>query len=565
MRKHPVAMSLALLAGVAAAGLLFGPAGLRNEPQSAQAALLNEAKQITGVSRLFGWSVAVSGDTAVAGARYDQALLLNAGAAFVFERDQGGADNWGEVMKLTASDAQAHDELGYSVAISGDTVVVGAFGKDSGGTRAGAAYVFDRNEGGADNWGEVTKLTASDAQTGDQFGESVAVSGDTVVVGAHHEDAGGSDAGAVYVFQRDQGGADNWGEVTKLTASDAQAGDELGYSVAVSGDTAVVGAHHEDAGGSKAGAAYVFDRNEGGANNWGEVTKLTASDAETFDRFGYSVAVNAVTAVVGGPREDAGGDGAGAAYVFERDEGGADNWGEVTKLTASDAQAGDQFGASVTVSGDTAVVGANHEDAGASDAGAAYVFDRNEGGAGTWGELSKLTASNAASSDWFGFSAGVSGGTAVLGAPQTEGQDDTLGTVYIFEIPLPKDQATDTDGDTIANSADLDDDNDGCTDKQEINGDPRLGGRRNPHNPWDFYDVLGPGAALPIDGVIDLPNDILGVIQHHPAGTLGYDAQFDRGSWTGPNSWNDTQGPDGVIDLPNDILGVLLQFGHSCQ
>ena len=391
VRKHPVAMSLALLAGVAAAGLLFGPAGLRNEPQSAQAALLNEAKQITGVSRLFGWSVAVSGDTAVAGARYDQALLLNAGAAFVFERDQGGADNWGEVMKLTASDAQAHDELGYSVAISGDTVVVGAFGKDSGGTRAGAAYVFDRNEGGADNWGEVTKLTASDAQ------------------------------------------------------------------------------------------------------------------------------------------------------------------------------AGDQFGASVTVSGDTAVVGANHEDAGASDAGAAYVFDRNEGGAGTWGELSKLTASNAASSDWFGFSAGVSGGTAVLGAPQTEGQDDTLGTVYIFEIPLPKDQATDTDGDTIANSADLDDDNDGCTDKQEINGDPRLGGRRNPHNPWDFYDVLGPGAALPIDGVIDLPNDILGVIQHHPAGTLGYDAQFDRGSWTGPNSWNDTQGPDGVIDLPNDILGVLLQFGHSCQ
>ena len=113
--------------------------------------------------------------------------------------------------------------------------------------------------------------------------------------------------------------------------------------------------------------------------------------------------------------------------------------------------------------------------------------------------------------------------------------------------------------------ATCDTDGDGCFDVAELGPDETLGGLRDPNNPWDFYDVLGPGGTLPADRVIDLPNDILGVIQHHPAGGLGYDAQFDRGAWTGPNSWNETQGPDGVIDLPNDILGVILQFQHSCQ
>ena len=218
---------------------------------------------------------------------------------------------------------------------------------------------------------EVKKITASDAQVADDFGVSVAVSGDTAVVGANLEDAAGTDAGAAYVFQRNEGGAGSWGELKKLTASDAEAYDYFGYSVAVSGDTAVVGAWVEDSGGSFAGAAYVFQRNEGGVDNWGEVKKLTASDAEASDQFGASVAVNGDTAVVGAIGEGAGGIFAGAAYVFQRDDGGADNWGEVKKLTASNAEAADFFGASVAVSGDTAVVGAFGEDAGASFAGAA--------------------------------------------------------------------------------------------------------------------------------------------------------------------------------------------------
>ena len=290
-----------------------------------------------------------------------------------------------EVKKLRASDGQAGDAFGRSVAVSGDTAVVGAVFEDARGTDAGAVYVFRRGQGGTDNWGEVKKLTALDAQVGDFFGQSVAVSGDTAVVGAVLEDAGGNpndNFGGAYIFQRDQGGADNWGEVKKLTASDAERKDFFGVGVAVSGDTAVVGAFFEDAGGSSAGAAYVFQRDSGGAGNWGEVEKLRASDAESDDGFGVSAAISGDTAILGANFEDAGGSDAGAGYVFQRDEGGAGNWGEVKKITASDAEAADGFGSSVAVSGDTVVVGAEREDAGGVLAGARCIFSAPVAAAG---------------------------------------------------------------------------------------------------------------------------------------------------------------------------------------
>ena len=229
----------------------------------------------------------------------------------------GDAAPLSEVKKLLASDAEPRDAFGFSVAVSGDTAVVGAAGEDAGATDAGAAYIFQRDEGGTDNWGELKKLTASDAQDSSGFG-AVAVSGDTAVVGANNENAGGIAAGAAYVFGRDQGGSDNWGEVKKLTASDRQPAALFGSSVALSGDTAVAGAPSIQTGTRKPGpgAAYVFQRDEGGAGNWGEVAKLTASDAQVNDVFGISVAVSGETAIVGASVEDAAGSNAGAAYVF---------------------------------------------------------------------------------------------------------------------------------------------------------------------------------------------------------------------------------------------------------
>jgi hypothetical protein len=356
----------------------------------------------------FGWSVAVSGDTAVIGARLEATGGSNAGAVYVFTRSGG---SWTQQAKLLASDAQSSDYFGDSVAVSGDTAVIGAYGEATGGSNAGAVYVFTRS-GGA--WVEQAKLMASDAQSSDYFGYSVAVSGDTAVIGAYREDTGGSDAGAAYVFTR-SGGA--WVEQAKLMASDAQSSDRFGGSVAVSGDTAVIGARYEDTGGSDAGAAYVFTRSGG---SWTQQAKLMASDAQSSDYFGGSVAVSGDTAVIGASREDTGGSNAGAVYVFTR-SGGA--WVEQAKLLASDAQANDNFGDSVAVSGDTAVIGAYGEATGGSNAGAVYVFTRS---GGSWTQQAKLLASDAQSSDYFGGSVAVSGDTAVIGASNAD-------AAYIFE------------------------------------------------------------------------------------------------------------------------------------
>src|SRR4029077_16135085 len=155
---------------------------------------------------------------------------------YIFERNQGGADNWGQVKEVTASDATASDQFGFSVGINVDTVVIGAENKNLG---TGVAYIFERNQGGADNWGQVKELTASDAVVSDQFGFAVGINVDTVVIGAENKNLG---TGAAYIFARNQGGAENWGQVTELTASDAAQFDHFGISVGIGGDSAVIGA-----------------------------------------------------------------------------------------------------------------------------------------------------------------------------------------------------------------------------------------------------------------------------------------------------------------------------------
>jgi hypothetical protein len=217
---------------------------------------------------------------------------------------------------------------------------------------------------------EWAKLTASDGATGDRFGHSVASSGDTVIVGA----IGDTDyAGSAYVFQRNAGGPGNWGQVAKLTASDGAAGDRFGMSVSISGDTVVVGARLDDDNGDDSGSAYLFERDEGGPGNWGQVVKLTASDGSFWAIFGVSVSISGETAVVGARTLSN-----GSAYLFERDAGGAGNWGEVAKLTASDGALNDDFGTAVSIGGNTIVIGAYADDDNGEDSGSAYVFYRFE-------------------------------------------------------------------------------------------------------------------------------------------------------------------------------------------
>ncbi len=268
----------------------------------------------------------------------------------------------GTETKLVAGDAAAVDSFGFPVAVSGDTVVVGARFDDDAGLSSGSAYVFVRS---GTTWTQQQKLTAGDAAALDFFGSAVAVSGDTAVVGALRDDDAGADTGSAYVFVRS---GTTWTQQQKLIASDAAAGDNLGWAVAISGDTFVVGAWFPNDAFPQNGSAYVFVRS---GTTWAEQQKLTASDAvldPVGDRFGTLLAISGDTVVVGAHGDSDAGLGSGSAYVFVRS---GTTWTERQKLTASDAGARDFFGYAVAIDGDTVVAGARLDDDAGNESGSA--------------------------------------------------------------------------------------------------------------------------------------------------------------------------------------------------
>lgn len=314
----------------------------------------------------FGNAVDVSGNRALVGSlRADVAGLNDRGAAYVFEANGGP---FVEVAKLVPSSAKAFDEAGFAVALDGDTAVVAAPKNDDLFLNAGKAWVFERDAGGA--WNEVQTLTASNASESDDFGWSVAVAGDVLVVGAARQaTASGSAYGAVYVFER-QGGV--WVETQILTTSQDTALDYFGWSVDTDGARIVVGAYNDETFnepfGTDEGAAYLYERNGGG---WVQAARFEAADADPADEFGYDVAIDGERVLVGAWNDSETGADAGAAYLYAQSGAG---WSE-TKLLASEGQAHDLFGRAVALSGDLLAVGASNDDDNGSNAGAVYVFD----------------------------------------------------------------------------------------------------------------------------------------------------------------------------------------------
>ncbi|MFN8766708.1 MAG: fibronectin type III domain-containing protein [Lysobacteraceae bacterium] len=363
-----------------------------------------------------GWSVAVSGDTALVGALYDDVgTNIDQGSAYVFTRS---ATSWTLQAKLTAIDGAASDAFGTSVALSGDTALVGAHGDDIGVNEGqGSAYVFTRGGG---VWTLQAKLTASDGARLDSFGH-VALDGDTALVGAAGDDIGSNrDQGSVYVFTRS---GSTWVQRAKLVASDGAWDDQFGGSLALDDDTAVVGASSDNV---TQGSAYVFTR---GVAEWTQQAKLVAADGRPGSRFGTSVALDGNTVVVGAPFQDVGSNfERGAAYVFVRN---GLTWTSQIKLTAADGEAEDEFGWSVAVSGNTALVGARSDNVGDnSNQGSAYVFSRD----GTsWAQQEKLVPANGGSLDWFGRAVALDGDTALIGAPLASvGTNSRQGHASVF-------------------------------------------------------------------------------------------------------------------------------------
>ena len=371
----------------------------------------------------FGYSVSVSGSTMVVGApRHTLGSNQYQGAAYVFVESGG---KWVQQAELTASNGNAQDFFGCSVAVNGSTVVVGATGHYiSAINTQGAAYVFVESGG---KWSQQAELEPSNGNGVGAFGYSVAVSGGTAVVGFVNQIVGSERfAGAAYVFAQS---GETWSQQAELTASDGMNGDNFGASVAVDGSTVVVGAsYHPLNPGAGPGAAYVFVQN---GETWSQQAELTASDGAAGENFGGSVAVNGGTVVVGGNYQLNPAVGPGAAYLFAQKDG---TWSQQAELMASDGVAGDFFGSSVAVSGGTAVVGSSHHTIGANFAqGAAYVFADS---GGTWSQQAELTVPDGLWEDFMGNSVAVDGGKVVSAAythPYSTSTGPGPGAVYVFE------------------------------------------------------------------------------------------------------------------------------------
>jgi len=271
-------------------------------------------------------------------------------------------------------------------------------------------------------WSEQAKLVAADGAAWDGFGYSVSISGDYAIVGAIADDDNGTDSGSAYIFKRD---GTSWSQQAKLLAADGSANDYFGYSVSISGDYAVVGASYDDDKGTDSGSAYIFYYD---GTSWSQQAKLLAADGAASDEFGISVSISGDYAIVGAYMDDGiNGINSGSVYIFYYD---GTNWSEQAKLTASDGAADDRFGRSVSISGDYAIVGADGDDDNGSYSGSAYIFERS----GTnWSEQAKLLASDGNTSDYFGWSVSISGDYAVVGAAWDDDNGSDSGSAYIFK------------------------------------------------------------------------------------------------------------------------------------
>jgi len=369
----------------------------------------------------FGYSVAISGNYAIVGAYQDDDNGTDSGSAYIFNVTTGA-----ELHKLVPSDGAANDIFGISVAIDGNYAIVGARQDDDKGTNSGSAYIFNVTTGA-----ELHKLTASDGVAGDNFGHSVAIDGNYAIVGARQDDDNGTTSGSAYIFNVTTGA-----ELHKLLASDGASYDYFGNSVAISGNYAIVGARYDDDNGSNSGSAYIFNVTTGA-----ELHKLTASDGAADDYFGESVAISGNYAIVVAYADDDKGSNSGSVYIFNVNTGA-----ELHKLTASDGAESDYFGISVAIDGNYAIVGAHADDDKGSGSGSAYIFNVQTGA-----ELHKLTASDGAASDQFGISVAISGIYTIVGARMDDDNGANSGSAYIFTGTLisPDAYALNVNGDGL--------------------------------------------------------------------------------------------------------------------
>ena len=388
-----------------------------------------------GATDQFGTSVSISDGVAIIGVPNDDDLSPNAGAAYIYSFN---GDEWIEEQKLFASDAQEHDQFGYSVSIDGDLVVVGARNHDEVGNNAGSVYVF-RFDG--TQWNQEQELLASDGEAEDQFGHSVSIDSNNILIGSRYAvtqtvQAGvPTSTGAAYVFSHD---GTSWAEHTKLVPSDGEDDDRFGYSVSISGNTALVGSHLHDANGTDSGAAYIYTLTN---NTWGNEVKV--ANGSSGDQFGYSVSLDGDSAILGARLNDDNGTDAGSVYVYYFDSNKG-QWLFESQLLAGEGDNNDQFGWSVAIDNSIVIVGVYLDDDNGSASGSSYMYRYEDGG---WVEVTKFLASDGVASDQFGWFVAIDGNTTIFGSRLDDDSGSNSGSAYIIDVG-------DDDEDGIFNGSD---------------------------------------------------------------------------------------------------------------
>ena len=420
---------------VACAGFFLGLHSI----SPGQAILLNPNDPIEPFDN-FGSSVAIDGNTIVVGKNGDNEGGLSGGAAYIFEAEPEGSNNWVQRAKIFGDTGGNFDHFGDSAAIEGDVLAVGATGDDDVANNAGAVYIFERDAGGADQWGQVAKLTAGDGGQNQGFGYKVDLSGDRMVVGAFFATDLAENFGTAYVFEKEGG---QWVQKARLTPENPQPRSNFGKAVAISGEIAVVGANAADFVAdvfhSAPGFAYIFERNAGGDGNWGQTAQL--SENEVNDSFGTAVGIRDEVVAVGAPGHSEGGlSSTGAVYIFERNAAG--QFEQTAKVIPTGVAERDAVGSGVALSGNALVAGASGSEANNfAAAGVAYVFERQAGG--QWSQVAKLNLESPQRSQQFGRLLGISGGQVVGSIVDINGTTagmisatPTGGGAFTFSVPI---------------------------------------------------------------------------------------------------------------------------------
>jgi hypothetical protein len=306
--------------------------------------------------------------------------------------------------------------FGSSVVISGDTLAVGDPYDDQNGAEAGSVTIYQSDPAG--RWSEISRLTPLDAEAGIQFGRNVALSGDLLVVGAPYDSDFGLRSGSVYIFERNPLEPGIWTQAAKLTASDAYTNDQFGWAVAVDGDTVVIGANTKVYG----GRVYIFERDAGGPGQWGQTAQLNPDPPGFQACFGEAVDLDGDLLAIGAY---GGGDYAGYVYVFQR-QPGSDQWQRLTRFRSADTYAYYYFGYTVALDNWTILAGAPGAD---GLTGAAYIFTADPAQPDTWIERAQLRPSDGAMQDYFSLSLALSGDFAWIGAPM---HASATGAVYLY-------------------------------------------------------------------------------------------------------------------------------------